>query len=84
LAWKIFGKTTDYFAKPNLQVVIKPKNPADSPKLYLAIKNLSLVDPLISVEQSPENNLSLKLYGEIQQEIIQTFLRVDYELEVLF
>lgn len=74
----------DNFAKPNLKVVIRPKNPTDNLNLYKALRNLSLIDPLVSVEQDLQNTLSLKIYGEIQQEIIQTFLQEDYGLEVIF
>jgi len=74
----------NYFARPNLSVIIRPKNPAQSPKLHNALKNLCLIDPLVSVEQNSENTLSLKLYGEIQQQIIQAFLYDDYGLEVVF
>jgi ribosomal protection tetracycline resistance protein len=77
-------KKADHFTKPNLEVVIRNKNPVETFKLHTALSKLSLQDPLISFQQKQQNTFSLKLYGEVQQEIIQAFLLQDYGLEVIF
>lgn len=100
-------KQTSHFTKPNLEVIVRAKNPLENSKLHIALTKLSQQDPLISFQQKQKTQaqvrlapsdlvgttmgdsqargiFSLKLYGEVQQEIIQAFLLKDYGLEVIF
>ena len=73
------------FAPPTLEVVIDPKNPKDKPKLYTALTQLSEQDPLIHVHQDEVNGiLSLRLYGEVQKEVVQDTLANEYAIDVTF
>jgi ribosomal protection tetracycline resistance protein len=72
------------FAPPSLEVVIKPKNNADRPKLHRALEQMSEQDPLIQMQQNEQGVISVKLYGEVQREVIKALLYDEYGLEVLF
>ena len=74
----------DFITKPNLEVLIKPKKPSDSAKLYSALTNISEQDPLINLNRDQEGKISIRLYGEVQKEIIQELLKTDYGVEVEF
>lgn len=73
------------FARPTLEVVITPKDAANKPKLYVALLQLSEQDPLIHIYQDTTNDaISLRLYGEVQKEVIQDTLIVEYGIETKF
>jgi ribosomal protection tetracycline resistance protein len=72
------------FAPPSLEVVIKPRNNADRPKLHKALEQMSEQDPLIQMQQTEQGVISVKLYGEVQCEVIKALLHDEYGLEVLF
>lgn len=76
--------TVDYFARPSLEVVIAAQNSTDRPKLHQALIRVSEQDPLIQLRQSDRGKLSIRLYGEVQREIIQTLLQNEYGIIVLF
>jgi ribosomal protection tetracycline resistance protein len=75
---------TSFFARPSLEVVITPENQTDRPKLHKALTRISEQDPLTQIHQSDRGTLSIRLYGEVQREIIQTLLRDEYGISVLF
>lgn len=75
---------TESFAPPNLEVVINPNSVADRPKLHKALEQMSEQDPLIQMRQNEHGVISVKLYGEIQREVIKALLHDEYGLEVLF
>lgn len=73
------------FARPTLEVVVVPKEPKDKARLFTALTQLSEQDPLISVQQNEiTGDLSVRLYGEVQKEVIQDTLVSDYGLDVKF
>ena len=73
------------FARPTLEVVIVPKEPIDKPKLHTALTQLSEQDPLIDIHQDETHGtLSLRLYGEVQKEVIQDTLTNEYGIVVAF
>ena len=72
------------FARPSLEVVVAPEEPADRPKLFKALKRMSEQDPLIQIHQSESGVLSIRLYGEVQREIIQALLHDDHNLDAQF
>lgn len=78
------AKHTVHFAPPSLEAVIKPQYPDDRSKLHTALQRMSEQDPLIRVWQNEQGVLSLRLYGEVQREVIQATLRDDHGLVVTF
>lgn len=76
--------TDTYFALPSLEVVITPEKPTDRTKLHNALTRMSEQDPFIQVHQNEQGVLSVRLYGEVQREIIKTLLHDGYGLDVTF
>lgn len=72
------------FARPSLEMSITPRVPQDRPKLYKALQAIAEQDPLIEIMHHGQVELSLRLYGEVQREIIASLLCDDYGLEVIF
>ena len=81
---KVQENQDTYFPKPSLEVVLKPRCQEDRVKLRHALDLLSEQDPLIQFRQSEKGILSIKLYGEVQREVIETLLQNEYHLEVDF
>ena len=73
-----------YFAPPSLEAALVLKERADRPKLYKALQKMSVQDPLIQVNQNERGVVSVRLYGEVQREIIKTLLHNEYSLDVDF
>ena len=73
------------FGPPTMESHVHARNPADGPRLRMALGELAEQDPLIGLRQDDDfNEISVSLYGEIQKEIIQSALADDYGLEVEF
>ena len=76
------------FARPSLATVVEPLDEHDRPALYAALDRLAEQDPLISLRvegQSGDNReLSLSLYGEVQQQVIGSLLEEEYGVAVRF
>lgn len=73
------------FAPPMLEAAIVPDDKADAPALWKALSQLSEQDPLINLRQGDgEDGLSISLYGEVQKEVVEHTLKVDYGLSVRF
>ena len=70
------------FARPTLESVVHPEDPADAQRLRAALDQLADQDPLIHVRQDEE--LSVSLYGEVQKEVIEATLAAEYGLAVTF
>lgn len=82
---KQHAKTTAaFFSRPSLEVVIVPENPIERSKLYAALILIREQDPLIQVRQDDKGVLSIRLYGEVQQEIIKGLLQNEYDIAVHF
>jgi ribosomal protection tetracycline resistance protein len=72
------------FPPPTLQSVVVPRDPDDGQRLRVALGQLAEQDPLINVRDEPGRELTVSLYGEVQQEVLEATLRGDYDLDVLF
>ena len=73
------------FPPPTLESIVAPRDPADRGRLLDALAQLAEQDPLINVRQDDvHDEISVSLYGEVQQEVIEATLATDYGLEVVF
>jgi ribosomal protection tetracycline resistance protein len=73
------------FPPPTLESVISPRDPANRGRLLDALAQLAEQDPLINVRQDDvHDEISVSLYGEVQQEVIEATLASEYGLEVVF
>ena len=79
------NETPHQFSPPTLESVVVPNNPADRARLATALVELGEQDPLIGVRMSElDHELSVSLYGQVQQEVIAATLNRDYGIEVSF
>jgi ribosomal protection tetracycline resistance protein len=72
------------FPPPTLEAGVSVREHRDRPLLHAALTQLAEQDPLIGVRQDEVGELSVSLYGEVQQEVIQATLARDYGLEAAF
>jgi ribosomal protection tetracycline resistance protein len=72
------------FPPPTLQSVVVPRQPADGRRLRVALTQLAEQDPLINVRDEPERELTVALYGEVQQQVLQATLRDDFGVDAVF
>jgi ribosomal protection tetracycline resistance protein len=79
------GGVEHHFAPPTLESVVEPVDPGDGQRLRVALAQLAEQDPLIDVRQDDtRREISVSLYGEVQQEVIEATLADDYGLAVAF
>ncbi|WP_344145441.1 translation factor GTPase family protein, partial [Kribbella yunnanensis] len=71
--------TGQLFARPTLGTVVTAR---DRVKLFQALTQLAEQDPLIQVRQTAD--ITVRLYGEVQKEVIASLLESDYGLDVTF
>ena len=77
--------TVRHFAPPTLESVVTPRHPEDRHRLRVALAQLAEQDPLIDVRQDePRREMSVSLYGEVQNEVIGATLANDYDIDVVF
>ena len=67
-----------YSVSPVVRVAVKPKNPADLPKLVEGIKKLSKSDPLVVCSQEETGENVIAGCGELHVEICLNDLEKDY------
>jgi ribosomal protection tetracycline resistance protein len=73
------------FPPPTLESAVSARNPDDRAGLRVALAQLAEQDPLIDVRQNDVlDELSVSLYGEVQQEVIEATLADEYGIEVEF
>jgi ribosomal protection tetracycline resistance protein len=73
------------FPPPTLESVVVPLDRGDRQRLRVALAQLAEQDPLITVRQDDaRHEISVSLYGEVQQEVIQATLADDFGVEVTF
>jgi ribosomal protection tetracycline resistance protein len=73
------------FAPPTLETVVVPVSDRDRGALLAALGQLAEQDPLIDVRQHDAlGEITVSLYGEVQQEVIQATLASDYGIAVSF
>lgn len=69
------------FRRPTLESIVSPW----SPGLFAALQRLAEGDPLIAVRQDDRRReLSVRLYGEVQKEVIAATLASEFGLDVSF
>ncbi|MDA2729028.1 tetracycline resistance ribosomal protection protein [Bacillus cereus] len=86
----IIGERTDYikdiyFAEPQMEAAIDALPKERIHDLYAALMELCEEDPLIKVwKDDVHNELYIRLFGEVQKEVIETTLYEKYNLQVTF
>ena len=74
-----------HFAPPTLEARVLPLHKADNAALWTALSQLAEQDPLINLRHDEEaGEIYVSLYGEVQKEVIQSTLALDFGLEVEF
>jgi ribosomal protection tetracycline resistance protein len=73
------------FPLPKLESIVRPVEPDQITRLREALEQLAEQDPLISLRQrNDEGEVSLRLYGEVQKEVVTETLSRDYGIGVTF
>ncbi len=73
------------FPAPALESVVNAADPGKIMQLRAALEELAEQDPLISLRQrNEEGEISVRLFGEVQKEVIQETLLRDYDVEATF
>ncbi|HEU5423396.1 MAG TPA: hypothetical protein VFU72_07655, partial [Nitrolancea sp.] len=73
------------FPAPAFESVVRPVEPGRLTLLRAALEELAEQDPLISLRQrNAEGEIAVRLYGEIQKEVLQETLAHDYGVAVTF
>jgi ribosomal protection tetracycline resistance protein len=73
------------FLRPTLEAVVEPTDPEDRHRLRIGLSQLAEQDPLIDVRQDDRRHeLSISLYGEVQKEVIESTLALDYGIAAVF
>ncbi|MBE7151023.1 TetM/TetW/TetO/TetS family tetracycline resistance ribosomal protection protein [Bacillus mycoides] len=86
----IIGERTDYikdihFAEPQMEAAIDAVSKEQIHDLYAALIELCEEDPLIKVwKDDVHNELYIRLFGEVQKEVIETILYEKYNIQVAF
>lgn len=85
----IIGERTRYikdihFAEPQMEAAIDAVSKERIHDLYAALMELCEEDPLIKVWKDDHKELYIRLFGEVQKEVIETTLFEKYNLQVTF
>jgi ribosomal protection tetracycline resistance protein len=76
---------TRAFPAPKLESVVRPVDPGQVTLLRSALEDLAEQDPLISLRQRNEaGEISVRLFGEVQKEVMTETLLGEYGIEVSF
>ncbi len=80
------GKSDEaIFPVPALESIVRPVESGQITQLRAALEQLAEQDPLISLRQrNAEGEISLRLYGEVQKEIVMDTLARDYRVAAMF
>lgn len=74
-----------HFAEPQIETRIEAQQKDEGHQLYQALMELSDEDPLVKVLKDEfHNEVYIRLFGEVQKEVIETTLRENYGLAVQF
>ncbi|WP_243522829.1 tetracycline resistance ribosomal protection protein [Bacillus pseudomycoides] len=74
-----------HFAEPQMEAAIEARPKEKNHDLYQALVELSEEDPLIKVVKDDiHNEIYIRLFGEVQKEVIETTLQENYNLAVSF
>jgi ribosomal protection tetracycline resistance protein len=73
------------FPAPALESIVRPVDPGQITRLREALEQLAEQDPLISLRQrNDEGEISVRLYGEVQKEVLTETLALDYGIGAYF
>ena len=72
------------FAPPGLKTVVRARDEADVARLHAAIRVLVDCDPLVVVTGIEDGGVGVRLYGEVQKEIIAATLAEEFGVDVVF
>ncbi|MFJ4100097.1 GTP-binding protein [Amycolatopsis japonica] len=73
------------FPPPALETEVVPADPGETASVFTALQELAEQDPLITVRQDDETRrISVRLYGEVQKEVIAETLATQHGLDVGF
>nr|AIA10937.1 elongation factor Tu GTP binding domain protein [uncultured bacterium] len=73
------------FPAPALESIVRPAEPGQITQLRAALEALAEQDPLISLRQrNDEGEIALRLYGEVQKEVMLDTLVRDYGIGATF
>ncbi len=79
------GAAGAVFAPPTLETAVVARNPTQKERLYGALRELADQDPLIDLRQDDvRGELFVSLYGEVQREVIEHTLAVEYGVHIEF
>ena len=79
------GRTQAAFAPPVMESVVTARVPGLRPILNSALADLADQDPLISIRRDTRRGaISVRLYGEVQKEVIAATLADDFGVDVMF
>jgi len=77
--------TSGAFAPPSLESVVRPLDPGQITRMRTALEQLSEQDPLISLRQRNDaGDVSLRLYGDVQKEVVSETLLREFGIVVVF
>ncbi|HEY2694668.1 MAG TPA: translation factor GTPase family protein [Pseudonocardiaceae bacterium] len=77
-------RETPRFPPPSLETVVTPSRTSDGGRLFAALAELAEQDPLIDVRREDGGEISVRLYGEVQKEVIRARIADDYGVAVDF
>ena len=73
------------FDRPTLESIVRPVDAGRATELAAALQVLAEQDPLIDIRRDTvRSQVSVRLYGEVQKEVIASTLAADFGLPVLF
>ncbi|MGN6699755.1 MAG: GTP-binding protein, partial [Thermomicrobiales bacterium] len=73
------------FPAPALESIVRPVEPAQLTRLRAALEELAEQDPLIALRQrNDDGEIAVRLYGEVQKEVLMETLARDYGLGATF
>ena len=73
------------FTPPTLETLVRPARPEDRPALHAALVRMAEGDPLIDVHNDDvTGEISIRLFGEVQKEVIASLLAEESGIEVSF
>ncbi|MBB4686143.1 elongation factor G [Amycolatopsis jiangsuensis] len=72
-----------FFAPPSLETIVRPADPEHRAALHTALERLSEQDPFIRVRRQ-DHELTVRLYGEVQKEVLRTRLAEEFGLTAEF
>ncbi len=73
-----------YFAAPTLEASVTAVQPRQGPALRSALAELADQDPLIDVRTGNDGLPTVSLYGQVQQEVLESTLADEYGIDVVF